>query len=108
MLVNFLLMAMSVLTLPARNPVIAGAITVVPSRTLQVPLAGLGVAVLAGFLLVHTWKDLTGPAAVWYFRSTYLWAIVMGLGSVIYWREVRGLRQRGIDLHARFAELPRE
>ena len=38
MLVNFLLMAVSVLTLPARNPALARAVTVLPSRALQVPL----------------------------------------------------------------------
>jgi amino acid transporter len=108
MLVNFLLIALSVWTLPSRNPALARAVTVVPSRTVQAPLAVLGVVVLAGFLLVHTWKDLTGPAAAWYFRSTWLWAIVMAIGSAIYWREVRALRANGVDLPARFAELPRE
>jgi amino acid transporter len=108
MLVNFLVMAISVLTLPSRNPALARAVTVVPSRSLQLPLALLAVLVLAGFLLVHTWKDLTAPAAAWYFRSTWVWAIVMGIGTAIYWREVRALRQGGIDLQARFAELPPE
>jgi basic amino acid/polyamine antiporter, APA family len=108
MLVNFLLMAVSVLTLPRKNPTLARAVTVVPSRSLQVPLGILSVIVLAGFLLVHTWKDLSAPAAAWYFRSTYLWAIVMAMGSFIYWREVRALRQHGIDLQARVAVLPPE
>ena len=39
MLVNFLLMALSVLALPARNPALARAVTVLPSRAVQVPLA---------------------------------------------------------------------
>ncbi len=108
MLVNFLLMAVSVLTLPDRNPAIARAITVVPSRALQVPLGALSVIVLAGFLIVHTMKDLSAPAAAWYFRSTYLWALVMAIGSVLYWREVRALRRDGVDLEARFAVLPPE
>jgi APA family basic amino acid/polyamine antiporter len=101
-------MAVSVLTLPRKNPTLARAVTVVPSRSLQVPLGILSVIVLAGFLLVHTWKDLSAPAAAWYFRSTYLWAIVMAMGSFIYWREVRALRQHGIDLQARVAVLPPE
>ena len=79
-----------------------------PSRARQLPLAALAVVVLTGFLAVHTWKDLTAPAAAWYFRSTYLWAIVMGSGTAIYWREVRALRQGGVDLQARFAQLPPE
>jgi basic amino acid/polyamine antiporter, APA family len=106
MLVNFLLMAVSVLTLPVRNPAIARDVTVVPSRRLQVPLAALGVVVLAGFLVVHTIKDLTAPVAAWYFRSTPVWLLVMAIGSLIYWREVRALRRAGVDLRARVAVLP--
>ena len=71
-------------------------------------MAALGVVVLAGFLAVHTWKDLTGPAAAWYFRSTPVWAVVMAIGSLIYWREVSRLRRAGVDLRARFAALPPE
>ena len=68
----------------------------------------LGVVVLAGFLAVHTWKDLTLPAAAWYFRSTPVWAVVMAIGSLVYRLEVRGLRRAGVDLRARFAALPPE
>jgi APA family basic amino acid/polyamine antiporter len=106
MLVNFLLMAVTVLTLPARNPALAAAITVVPPTGLRAALAALGVVVLGLFLAMHTWKDLTGPAAAWYFRSTFLWGAVLALGSVIYWREVRALRRNGVDLRERFAQLP--
>jgi basic amino acid/polyamine antiporter, APA family len=106
MLVNFLLMAVSVLTLPRRNPVLARAVTVMPSSGARLSLAALGVVVLFVFLAAHTWKDLTAPAAAWYFRSTYLWAFVMAVGSLIYWREVRALRRDGVDLRARFADLP--
>ena len=68
-------------------------------------MAAAGVAVLALFLGVHAWKDLSAPVA-WYFRSTYLWVVVMAVGSVIYWREMRALRRRGVDVHARFSTLP--
>jgi amino acid transporter len=108
MLVNFLLMAVSVLTLPRRNPALARSITVVPDIRVQTMVAVLGVVVLAGFLAVHTWKDLTGPAEAWYFRSTPVWAVVMAIGSLVYWLEVRGLRRAGVDLRARFAVLPPE
>jgi amino acid transporter len=108
MLVNFLLMSLSVLTLPGRNPALARAVTVLPSPRVQAPLAVLGVVVLAGFLAVHTWRDLSAPAPAWYFRSTPLWVLVMAVGSAIYAREVRGLRARGADLAARFAVLPPE
>jgi APA family basic amino acid/polyamine antiporter len=108
MLVNFLLMAVSVLTLPARNPALAQQVTVLRSRAVQVPVASLGVVALAGFLAVHTWRDLTAPAAAWYFRSTPLWLIVMAAASLVYVRETRSLRRQGVDLEARFATLPPE
>jgi APA family basic amino acid/polyamine antiporter len=71
-------------------------------------VAALGVVVLAGFLAVHTWKDLTGPAAAWYFRSTPVWAVVMAIGSLVYWFEVAGLHRAGVDVRARLAALPPE
>jgi basic amino acid/polyamine antiporter, APA family len=108
MLVNFILMAVSVLTLPGHNPELARAVTVVPARRAQVLLAGLGVVMLTLFLVIHTVKDLSSPAAAWYFRSTPVWALVMAMGSVIYWREVRALQQAGVDLRARFSALPPE
>ena len=80
--------------------------TVLPNPRVRRAVAAIGVIVLAGFLAVHTWKDLTGPAEAWYFRSTPVWAIVMGIGSFIYWREVSRLRRAGVDLRARFAALP--
>jgi APA family basic amino acid/polyamine antiporter len=101
-------MAVSVLTLPRRNPGLARAITVLPNAAHRVPLAVLAVVVIGGFLAVHTIKDLTTPAAAWYFRSTWLWAAVMAAGTIIYWREVARLRDAGVDLPARFAALPPE
>jgi amino acid transporter len=106
MLVNFLMVALSVLTLPRRNPALARLVIVVPDIRVRRMVAALGAFVLAGFLAVHTWKDLTGPAEAWYFRSTPVWAVVMAIGSLIYWREVGGLRRAGVDLRARFAALP--
>lgn len=108
MLVNFILMAISVLALPVRNPELARAVVVMPSRRVQVPLAALGALGLAAFLVIHTVKDLSSPAAAWYFHSTPLWVLVMAIGSLVYWREVRALRRAGVDLRARFASLPPE
>ncbi len=108
MLVNFLLMALSVLVLPSRNSTLAAAVTVLPARVHQVPVAVLGLIVLAVFLGVHTWKDLTAPAAAWYFRSTPIWFVVMALGTMVYAREKRALEARGVDVAARFATLPPE
>ena len=81
MLVNFLLMAVSVLTLPAAQPrARARGHRAAGPRAAQVPLALAAIVVLAGFLAVHTWRDLTAPAAAWYFRSTPVWLLVMAIG----------------------------
>jgi APA family basic amino acid/polyamine antiporter len=107
MLVNFLLMAATVVSIPSRNPGLSRAITVLTPATRQA-VGWMGVAVLGAFLAIHTWKDLTAPAAAWYFRSTPLWATVMTVASLLYWREVRGLARGGVDVAARFAALPPE
>ena len=39
-------------------------------------------------------------------RGAVLWGIVLIAGSAIYYREVRALRRRGVDVRARFRELP--
>jgi APA family basic amino acid/polyamine antiporter len=108
MLVNFILMCVAVLALPRRNPALAADVRVVRSRRLQVALALLGVLTLGAFLVVHTWRDLTAPAAAWYFRSTPLWLLVMALATLVYVRELRALRRRGVDVRAIFATLPPE
>jgi APA family basic amino acid/polyamine antiporter len=108
MLVNFLVMCVTVLTLPARNPEIAADITVVRSRSMQVVLASLGAVLLTMFLAVHVWKDLTADLSAWYYHSTPLWIAVMVTASVIYFREVAVLKRSGVDAEARFAVLPPE
>ena len=108
MLVNFLLMCVTVLTLPGRNPDIARDVRVVPSRRIQVPLATLGIVLLGTFLVVHVWKDFTAQVDAWYFHSTPMWIGVMALATGIYLRERRNLRARGVDVDALFAKLPPE
>lgn len=108
MLVNFLLMCLSVVALPYRNPRLAGEVRVLPSRRAQVPLALLGAALLGTFLVVHVGKDLSTPQAAWYLHSTSVWLLVMGLATVVYVRELRDLRRRGVDVEERFSKLPPE
>lgn len=108
MLVNFLLMCLSVLTLPRRNPALASQVTIVRNRGLQIALSVSGIVWLGGFLAIHTVRDFQASVAAWYFRSTPVWLLVMGLGSVVYLREARALRESGRDLAQIFATLPPE
>lgn len=106
MLVNFLLMCLSVITLPKRNPEIAKEVRVLPTRALQIPLALAGIILLAGFLVVHVFKDLSTQLDAWYYHSTFLWLSVMAIASAIYFRELRKLRNSGVDTDKIFATLP--
>lgn len=108
MLVNFMVMCLTVLTLPGHNPAVAADVTVLPQRSLQVPLAAAGVGLLGLFLCVHVWKDLSADVGAWYFHSTPLWIFVMVLASAIYFRELSVLKREGVDTEALFLRLPPE
>jgi amino acid transporter len=108
MLVNFLVMCLTVLTLPSRNRDIAADIGVFRSRSIQVGVATSGMALLGLFLFVHIRKDLSADVAAWYFHSTWVWLLVMALASAIYFVKVRGLRSRGVDVDTLFSSLPPE
>lgn len=108
MLVNFLLMCVTVLSLPRRNPALAAEVKVLTSRPLQVFLAGAGVIMLSGFLVIHIIKDLNAQTEAWYFHSTPVWLIVMAIATVIYVRERRKLARSGVDVASRFSQLPPE
>jgi len=108
MLVNFLVMCLSVLALPARNAALARAVTVLPARPFQVAVAGGGAALLLLFLGVHVHNDLVAPVSAWYFHATWVWLAVMGAASLVYVREVARLRRGGVDVEALFATLPPE
>jgi len=108
MLVNFLLMCLTVLSLPQRNPALAGEVMVLTSRSWQVLLAGCGVVMLAGFLIIHIVKDLNAEVAAWYFHSTPVWLIVMGIATAIYFYEFSQLKKEGVDVDQLFKQLPAE
>ena len=108
MLVNFLLMCLTVLSLNRRNPTLAKEVNVLTSRPVQIFLAGAGVVSLTGFLIIHITRDLSSDAAAWYFHSTPVWLIVMAIGTVTYLRELRKLKKNGVDVQALFKELPPE
>jgi amino acid transporter len=108
MLVNFLVICVAVLAVPRRNPALAREIRVLRQPGIRVPLAIAGTIAIAGFLAVHTWRDLTLPARAWYFRSTPVWIAVMAIASLVYAREMRSLRRSGVDVERAFAVLPPE
>ena len=108
MLVNFLLMCLSLLWLPNRNPELATRVRVLRSRGSQVAVGVAGTVLLLVFLVVHLTKDLTADVAAWYFRSTPVWIAVMVLASLIFFRHLGALKRSGVDVDAMFAELPPE
>jgi predicted MFS family arabinose efflux permease len=108
MLVNFLLMCVTVISLPRRNPELARQVRVLRSRSLQLMLAGLGVLMLSGFLVIHVYKDMSSEAAAWYFHSTPIWLIVMGIATAVYLLELSRLKRHGADIKRLFSELPDE
>jgi hypothetical protein len=108
MLVNFLVMCLTVLALPWRNPALATEVGVIRSRGLQVAVALSGTALLGLFLFVHVRKDLATEVAAWYVHSTWVWLLVMALASGVYVLKVRGLQSRGVDVDALFSTLPPE
>lgn len=106
MLVNFLLMCVTVIALPFRNPVLASKIAVFKSRTLQIILATSGTLLLSLFLVVHTMKDLQADVAAWYFHSTWVWLIVLTIASIIFWVKRSSLIKSGVDINQHFKNLP--
>ncbi len=108
MLVNFLVMCLTVLGLPGRNPEIARSVLVLPSRSIQRPVAVGGVLLITLFLGVHVWKDLTADVTAWYFHSTPVWLLVLAVASLVYLRELAVLRRSGVDLDTLFGTLPPE
>ncbi len=108
MLVNFLLMCLTVLRLPGRNPALSNDVQVLTSRSLQVLLAGAGVVMLSLFLIVHVVKDLSSETSAWYFHSTPVWLIVLSVASLIYFRELAKLKRQGVDTNTLFMKLPPE
>ena len=106
MLVNFLLMCLTVLTLPKVNPTLAQEIAVFKHRGVQRFIGVTGIISISGFLVIHVFKDLNQQDIPWYFHSTYIWLIVMLLGSVLY--SVSYLRSRSMRAEDHFKSLPSE
>ncbi len=108
MMVNFLLMCLTLITITRVNPTLAREIKMVRSLSRQRIIGYGGVILLIVFLSVHTIKDLNADVDAWYFRSTPVWLIVMGIGSAIYCFKTQALKRSGKDLKALFDKLPEE
>jgi amino acid transporter len=108
MMFNFLLMCLTLLNLPRANPALAAKVTALRDRRLQLLVGGAGTIVLTGFLVIHVFKDFSSDVSAWYFHSTWVWLIVMGLGSSVFFIRSAALKQAGVDLADRFDQLPEE
>jgi amino acid transporter len=92
MLVNFLLMCITVLTLKKNNFNLYKEISVFKKRIFHLIIGWGGIIFLSGFLLIHTYKDLNKEVEAWYFHSTYIWLLVMLLASIVFlfrWNQLK-------------------
>ena len=108
MLVNFLLMCLSVAFLPKRNPALASEIKIFKHPFSQRMIALVGTLFLSAFLLIHVSKDLSAEVSAWYFHSTWVWLIVMGLASLLFFFRWKKLQKSDPNLKNRFSTLPQE
>ncbi|MBX2814442.1 MAG: APC family permease [Saprospiraceae bacterium] len=107
MLVNFLLMCVTVLQIRHVNPDLHSRITIFSKRSAQVFIGGTGVVLLMLFLITHTYKDLTAEVSHWYFRSTWIWLLVLAFASFLFWVRWSRIKSSGIDMN-QYKRLPKE
>jgi APA family basic amino acid/polyamine antiporter len=108
MMVNFLIICLSLVTIHRRNPELADKINLITNTKLRKFLGLFGAIVLLFFLINHTHKDLANEVDAWYFHSTWIWLIVMGLGSTIFFYKTQKLRESNINLKEHFSNLPKD
>ena len=84
MMINFLLMCITVITIVKVNPKLYQEITILKNRSLQKIIGYIGSFVIVIFLVIHTYKDLTSEVDAWYFHSTFIYLIVMTLASFYF------------------------
>ena len=92
MMINFLLMCITVITIAKVNPTLYKEITIFKNRTLQKIIGYFGSVVIVIFLVIHTYKDLTSEVDAWYFHSTFIYLIVMTLASLYFlirWMQIK-------------------
>jgi amino acid transporter len=106
MLVNFIFMCLSVAGLPKRNPTLATQILIFPNQFLRAIIVGIGLIFLLSFLGIHTYKDLNASVDAWYFHSTWIWLIVMGMASLLFFFRWKKLKEADPSLLEKFSKLP--
>ena len=105
MMINFLLMCITVITIAKVNPKLYKEITILKNRSLQKIIGYLGSVVIVVFLVIHTYKDLTSEVDAWYFHSTFIYLIVMTLASLYFL--IRWIQIKRNNKHI-FKSLPSE
>lgn len=108
MMVNFLLMCVTLMFIPKVNPSLYSEIKVIRNRKIQQLLSIAGIFFLSFFLFIHITKDLNSAVSAWYFHSTWVWCIVMIMGSLLYFYKINLLKKEGIRIDELFKTLPRE
>lgn len=88
MLVNFILICLSVVFLPLKNKTLSTNMLGYEFPKIRILMALLGVFLLVTLLIFHTVKDLNSSLGHWYFKATWVWLMVMTMGSVwffLFW-----------------------
>lgn len=106
MLVNFIFMCLSVAWLPKRNPTLATQILIFPNQYVRAIIVGIGLIFLLSFLGIHTYKDLNASVDAWYFHSTWIWLLVMGMASLLFFFRWKKLKEADPSLLEKFSKLP--
>ena len=108
MLVNFIVICLSVLILPLRNPTLAAELQFMKSRPAQLVVGICGVFTLGGLLVAQIAKDLSADLPAWYFHSTYTYLVMLAVATLIFIWQWRKLRRAGVDLDGLYSILPPE
>ncbi|MDA9587871.1 APC family permease [Flavobacteriaceae bacterium] len=108
MLVNFLLMCVTLLTIKNYNSELYNNIEVLKNRSIQLFIGWGGVLFLSGFLGIHLYKDFTNQVIAWYFHSTYVWLIVMGMASLVFVYQWNQMKKKEVGYRNKFKKLPIE
>ena len=108
MLVNFLLMCITVIRIKKNNEPLYQQIIVIKKRSLQLFVGWGGIVFLTLFLVIHTYKDLSTNVNAWYFHSTYVWLLVMGLASLIFTLRWNALKRNKTISKEHFKSLSNE